>query len=934
MRLNRREFLGAGSLLLGAPPAAPSGPTDVAAAFASLPEAGRLILHWYIFGPAWTVDEAKRQLRLMRDAHIGGVLIFPTYPIAVDDAARGVHNQSYLSPEFLSVLHAVVEDARALGMTVDLVAGTGWPFGGPSVTLEDSAKMIRRSVLPAGEPVPAAGRAEERIAVIADPKSGAQQIFSAVPTRMQVKRASVGAEGLCVDHCNAAALRRYLDEVAGKLLGAIPKGALRALFCDSLEVYRSSWTSGFLDIFQRRRGYDLKPHIAALFDDSHPDVRDLRCDFWRTLSEQAVDAFLKPFQEWTHAHGVQAMVEAYGSPPVNLTGYRYTDIPTGEHYEWKEFNSSRWASSGARLAGKNMVMAEGWTWIGLPNRFGDTLEQLKLCSDLHFLSGINSIYGLTYAYSPVDLGSPGWPPYFGPVFNHTIPAWPYASHLVDYINRVSFVLQQGTPVADVAVYLGAEGAMADANTEQLMLNWATRDRLTSNGPPPEFTLHNALHYEANVVKTIVTNGYSFDGVDTFAFNDGTRVEGGRLRQGDGDYSILVLPNLTGIDALSLEKIKSFVEQGGIAIATRRLPETSYGMNHRERDRTRVRKLAAEIFGPIPSGTALRVNTLGKGKAVFCHDEKSTLLAALRLRQPDVTFTEANEHVSFVHRRDGQTDFYFLANTGEAPADLEATFRVGQAIPQRWDARTGRTSVEKVYRHVPSGTRMRIRLGPLESRILVFTKGDAGSSISSTNLPSIEAAGDGWISRVSENGAYFVDTAAGRRRILVEGLPSPRLLAPEWRLTFAEDSLEPVRLRELRSWTEIPAARFFSGRARYEAEIELPDTGELGCLLDLGRVHETAEVFWNGESAGVAWMRPYTLDITRLLRPGVNRVGIDVTNLLINKVLGLGPIDYSKVSVRYGTRFPAGDEWDYVREPSRSGLLGPVHLVYYRTVSAP
>jgi hypothetical protein len=162
---------------------------------------------------------------------------------------------------------------------------------------------------------------------------------------------------------------------------------------------------------------------------------------------------------------------------VSLAGYRYVDIPTGEHYEWKEFNSSRWASSGGHLAGKPVILAEAWTWLGMPNRFGDSLEQLKLCSDLHFLSGINALYGVTYAYSPVQLGAPGWPPYFGPVINHTAPYWPHFSHFADYVNRASFVLQQGKPVADIALYLPAEDCMAEAGTEQLLLNWARRDRL-------------------------------------------------------------------------------------------------------------------------------------------------------------------------------------------------------------------------------------------------------------------------------------------------------------------------------------------------------------------------------------------------------------------------------------------------------------------------
>src|SRR5207247_4249987 len=95
--------------------------------------------------------------------------------------------------------------------------------------------------------------------------------------------------------------------------------------------------------------------------------------------------------------------------------------------------------------------------------------------------------------------------------NHTSPFWPYFSHLADYVNRASYILQRGKPVADVALYLPAEDAMAEAEVGELMLNWAVRDRMSTTGPPPEFGLKDALRHEADVVKTIITNGCSFDG---------------------------------------------------------------------------------------------------------------------------------------------------------------------------------------------------------------------------------------------------------------------------------------------------------------------------------------------------------------------------------------------------------------------------------------
>ncbi len=851
-------------------------------------------MHWYVFGPAWTVAECRRELQLMARANVGGVLLFPTYPIAIDDPAKNIHNQKFLSDEYFAVLREVAAAAKRLGLTLDMVLGTGWPYGGPSVAVDDSAHSIRRTRIAVqgaqGIVMPRVEPDEQRIAafhveggkwvqvaaqgkIATKSETGEIQIFSSVPTRMQVKRAALGADGLVVDHYNAGALEKYLAAVGDKLVDSVPRGGIRSIFCDSLEVYRATWTAAYPDLFRRKRGYDLVPHLPALFDDAHPDARDLRCDFWRTLSDLAMEEFVEPLQRWAHRKGVTTQVEAYGTPPVSLASYRAVDVPTGEHYEWKEFSSSRWASSGGHLAGKRTILAEAWTWLGLPNRFADSLEDLKRCSDLHFLCGINALYGVTYAYSPLEAGSPGWVPYFGPAINHTSPYWPYFGYLADYVNRATFVLQQGKPVADVAVYLGAEDAMAEAGTEQLLLNWAVRDRISSNGPPPEFSLKNALQYESDVVKTIITNGRCFDGVDAFTFRD-MRVENGRLKMGDGDYAILVLPNLTGIDVESARKIAEFARQGGTVIATKRLPDRAYGMQDRETNSAEVRKLVAGIATT---------------------DELAGLLRALMAHPPDIAFTLASEHVAFVHRRAADRDYYFLANTSDATQQLEGTFRVGRKQAEFWDLGSGKIGPADVD-HESGGTRVRFELGPFESRVIVFREGGR--------------------TRVTRKSAGDV--------------PAPVDLSPVWKLRFEDASIAGITLEQLKSWTDLPAARYFSGRGIYECEFDAPARigSGLGVRLDLGRVHETADVRINDKPAGVAWMRPYHVDITALLRPGKNRLRVDVTNLLINKILGMGPIDYSAVYAKYGKRFPPGDEWKDVKEPFVSGLLGPVRLVFY------
>jgi hypothetical protein len=538
---------------------------------------------------------------------------------------------------------------------------------------------------------------------------------------------------------------------------------------------------------------------------------------------------------------------------------------------------------------------------------------------------------VAYPYSPPGAGSPGWVAYFGPQENHNSPYWPYYSRFADYVNRSSYILQQGKPVADIAVYLAAEDAMAEAETRELLLNWEVRDRISSNGPPPEFGLANALHYESNIVKTIITNGYSFDGVDTFAFRE-MQVEHGRLRSGDGDYAVLVLPNLTGIDVDSLRKITAFVDQGGIVIATGRLPETAFGMADRQKNRAEVERLVRELFGAIPGGAALHSRRFGSGVVIFSRDERASFLNALRWHLPDIAFSEASEHVGFVHRRTAVRDYYFLANTSEKPQRLNATFRVGAKQPEFWDLKTGTVAPVLVFEYTKAGTRVPFELGPFESRVIAFGQ-DAGSPATTDTDLEMEAARDGWVARVFQDRTYHVQRPRGPEEITVSGIPEPIPLASGWRLRFEDAALPPAALGELKSWTDIAGARFFSGRGIYEAEFSFAPklSPDVGVVLDLGAVRETGEVWLNDGHAGVSWMRPHRFDVTQLIRPGSNRLRIDVTNLLINRVLGAGPMDYSAVYGRYGKRFPPGEEWQKVREPFPSGLLGPVRLVFYKII---
>ncbi|MDR2498743.1 MAG: glycosyl hydrolase family 2, partial [Tannerellaceae bacterium] len=77
-------------------------------------------------------------LEAMARAGIGGVEITPIYGVK----GREAHYIDYLSPRWMSMLAFTIAEAKRLDMVVDMNNGTGWPFGGPDVSIEDAASKL------------------------------------------------------------------------------------------------------------------------------------------------------------------------------------------------------------------------------------------------------------------------------------------------------------------------------------------------------------------------------------------------------------------------------------------------------------------------------------------------------------------------------------------------------------------------------------------------------------------------------------------------------------------------------------------------------------------------------------------------------------------------------------------------------------------------
>jgi hypothetical protein len=652
------------------------------------------------------------------------------------------------------------------------------------------------------------------------------------------------------------------------------------------------------------------PRLPELFDDGAAAAPGLRFDLWRTLAELTEERFTRVLGDWCRRRGLELEMEPYGQPPNPMTAAEYITLPTGEHYEWKGFAVQRYVASMARIAGRKVVGAEAWTWAGLPNRLGDSLSDIKLVSDMTFLLGANDLTGVDFPYSPGSAGSPGWAPYYGPVMGPANPQWRFFPALAAYLNRCQWMLRQGEPVRKVAVYLPVEDAFAAGPVDQMLLDFAVRDRLATGHPTSEFGLRNGLKHDSALLRGLVRAGYDFDGADFWALDRLGRPGNGRLEVGRAAYEAVVLPNLEFMDVDAMERITEFCRAGGTVVASQRLPDKAPGLGPAEKSR-RLRLLLVEVFGE--NAVAGTPHACGKGRGVLVARPEDAAGALAGRVTPSVRMTPVPDTVGFVHRRAGNRDIYFFVNVGPEPA----RFALGLPGPARrieaWDAMTGEVRLAAAL-----GFRLEMALPPRGTLFLVAGGGtpDAAPAFLSAEAaaPFAAAVGTG------------VPPPSDRtdERILGGG-PGPVELDAEWTLTFeGPDAPPPVAMRALRSWTELPGGRFFSGMGVYRARFDW--TGPLPgcCLLRFEEVREAAEVRLNGRPLGVLFNPPWAVEAAGALRAGPNELEVMVVNLPLNRFLGLPDEDLGPLRAKYGARFSAPEE-KKVAGPAPSGLAGRVWL---------
>ncbi|MDP3070863.1 MAG: glycosyl hydrolase [Opitutaceae bacterium] len=886
-------------------PSALAADSASALAWPALTKENKPWTRWWWPGSA--VDKASLtwQLEKLAAAGIGGVEITPIY------GAKGAEARyiDFLSPKWMEMLEHVGREAQRLGLGVDMATGTGWPFGGPWI---DEANALKRAVLKDGKIV---GEA----------------------SRMMVKRAAPGGEGLVVDPFSVEALRGYLAPF-DQAFANFPRGLVRGQFHDSFEYFNASWTAKLPEVFRAMHGYDIQQFAAELTTRNSADVKTIdrdtlariKSDYRDTLAALHLD-YLKTWVKWSHdkgwlvrnqSHGAPANLldlygavdipetETFGSTPFPIPGLRRNadEIRTGNEQDLPEPLVMRMASSAAHVMGRKLASSESATW--LRDHWKVSLAYVKPELDSILVSGINHIFYHGTVFSPQDAAWPGWLFYASTQFNPNNTWWDDFGALNRYIARVQSVLQAGQPDNDILLYW----PLADV--------WDNADGLAKM-----LTVHDVKFLTdqpvGKLARALSERGYQFDYISDAQLQQATS-SWATIKTAGGDYRAIIVPKTRKMPLETLQCLLDLADKGGTVIFMEDFPTDVPGYGRLAERRAKFKELLAswEDFGsPVIARETGWRSMLPKSRqreilgmnCVTIVDSEKTLLTLFEedLAKPFAREAAADFGLSAIRRRTDQGHDYFLTNlTAKSFSGWVKLGRPASSVVVR----------DPLTRKSGLGIRRNVFLRPARPETEAFLQIEAGQSLLLNTLSNVDLDGPRW--------SYQQPAAP------------PAAVTGRWSISFTQGGPElppALTTAELKSWTELGGdpAKLFGGTARYRLEFDAPATKADAWLLDLGEVRESARVRLNGHDLGTAWSIPFQLRFEgALLKPTGNVLELDVTNLAANRIRDLDQrkVDWkimreiNFVNINYRPFDASG--WPL----TPSGLLGPVTLTPLRALA--
>lgn len=920
---------------------------------------------WWWMGSAVDKDNLTRNLEEYARAGMGTMEITPIYGVQGNEG----RDIQFLSPQWMQMLRHTESEAARLGMQIDMNTGTGWPFGGPEVAIEDAAckllieeyhleggeRLFRKIEVTDTKQLPFA-RLERLMAFNDAAASSSSKTSKKKPTCIdltdkvkdgrldwkapkgnwrliaafcgktlqKVKRAAPGGEGYVMNHFSSSAVKNYLGRFERAFAGKTTEEAVAApaaptayphnFFNDSYEVYKADWTENLFDEFLSRRGYKLEEHLPEFLagGERTDAARRIISDYRETLGELLRENFTRQWTDWAHQHGSKTRNQAHGSPGNLIDLYATVDVPECEGFGLSDF--------GIRGLRRDSLTR--------PN--DSDLSMLKYASSAAHIAGKPYTSSETFTWltehfrTSLSQCKPDIDLMFVSGVNHTYfhgttyspvdAAWPgwkfYAT--VD-MSPTNSIWRDAPAFFRYIARCQSFLQMGQPDNDFLVYLPVYDMWHEQKGRLLMFDIHGMAKRAPRFIEAvhrINDAGYDMDYISDNFIRTATCRDGKIVTSGGAAYKALVIPGARLMPADVLKKLHILAEEGATIVFLDQYPEDVPGYADLEQHRADFHRTLAEIkkLG----------NAAGdKQRVLFGTDYARTLAQTAAV--PEAMKTTFD--LSCIRRTHADGHHYFISALTDK--DTEAW------VPLAVSARSA-----MLYNPM-DGTSGKARLRRKDGRTEVFLQLASGESVVVKTFAEADVQAPEFC---YWTGMGFFDKFRMTEGGMTKGGGSISL--DKWSFRFVQSAPAVSNVPDsvsLGSWTDssFDGARTTMGTACYSTTFAVDDPAAAGnWLLSLGDVRESARVRVNGREVATLWAVPYRCYIGQYLRPGKNTLEVEVTNLPANRIADMDRRgakwrifkDINIAALGYKKGDYAG--W----KPVPSGLLGPVLLVPVETIS--
>lgn len=595
------------------------------------------------------------------------------------------------------------------------------------------------------------------------------------------------------------------------------------------------WSDSFSEYFYVANGYYIEEKLPYLWMEEHEDGCRVKYDYYQTLCRMYKENFLDPQRQFCEENGLklighlhmedylhyQIITQGDMMSAINSLSYAGTDRIDLNTQKINE----KFISSCGHIYGKPRVMSETYALSG----WGLTLEQMKRWVDWQYVRGINMLVPHAF-YSSIE-GERKWecPP--SQFFQN--PYWKFYSRFSDYVRRLSYVLSQGSHVADIAMYYPLSTAY-DMITPD---NWGKVievDKLVQQ-----------------VTFALLDNQYDFDFVNDEVVLDGS-IDNGAMCIRDEKYRILLLPGCTNLKYEVLDKILDFVINDGVAIFIGAIPGKCLNPEMQGNYTLKLKKLMdnQNFYFIHPK--------LMNEAYTYKFDVKKLQVYFDKILKPDFSLMIKDNNIKYLHRRISEWDVYFVINEDKCSRNNTLIFRA-TGTPFELDLETGkRLNLEDSWVN-NNCTYIPVSFSEYGSKLFIFDS----SKEHELN-----------IKRKMADKTELVQSEARLQR-----LPVSFKITGMWNININNRMVTA----DIKPWADLGFPDY-SGECTYENAFNIDSDCILKtCCLELGEVYDCSEVWINNSYIGFCTWKPYSFDITGKLVPGRNLIKIKVCNTLINEI---------------------------------------------------